>query len=132
MGQRHQQTGSVNLYATKLSEILDIFANERYILWFADCDYEAVIVLKEGCTPTDQLKAWAHALLFATVAERLRPLGSMERVVQTDGMKVTLREVNELFPMYVPVLEQKGWDLSIAALETRAGVRAQLGIHNEK
>jgi hypothetical protein len=50
MGQRHQRTGSVNLYATKLSEILDVFANEGYILWFADCGHEAVIVLKEGCT----------------------------------------------------------------------------------
>jgi hypothetical protein len=132
VGQRHQRTGSVNLHATKLPDILDIFANEAYILWFADCGYEAVVVLKEGCTLTDQLKAWTHALLFATLAERLHAPGAMSSMTRPEGMRVTLQEVNELFVKYVPLLEQKGWDLSVAALETRAGVRTQLAVHNEK
>jgi hypothetical protein len=132
MGQRHPLTGSVNLRPTKLSEILDIFAKEAYILWFADYSNEAVIVLKEGCTPIDQLKAWTHVQLFATLGERLPALKAMPLMTRPDGMRLTLEEVNELFVKYVPLLEQKGWDLNIAALETRAGVRAQLGVHNEK
>jgi hypothetical protein len=38
----------------------------------------------------------------------------------------TLEEVNEHFAKYSAMLELKGWDLNVVALETRAGSRAQI------
>lgn len=138
MGHCHQRTGSVDLHAIKLSELLDVFANEAYILWFADGDYEAIVVLKEGCTPIDQLKAWTHALMFA---QRLRTRGigrkpkdddAILELGRLDAMRTTLDEASELFVKYVSVLKQKGWDLDVTVLETRAGVRTHLSVPHKK
>jgi hypothetical protein len=132
IGRRHTRTGSLELHAIKLSDLMDIFANEAYILWFADSDHEAIVVLKEGCSPLDHLKAWAHALLLA---RELR--SNVVRDAQDPGDKSlaqgrlaatrrTLDTADELFRKFVPALEHKGWDLHVASLETRAGVRAQI------
>ncbi|KAF2833688.1 DUF647-domain-containing protein [Ophiobolus disseminans] len=132
MGQRHKRTGSLDLHAIKLPELMDVFANEAYLLWFADTDYEALIVLKEGCTPLDQLKAWAHALLLAQraqgrVVERQPDIDDASTVhTRLAMLGKTLEEAKEAFAKYAKVLEQKGWDLDVAALETCAGSRIQL------
>lgn len=127
MGRRHRRTGSLDLHAMKLSDLTDIFADEQYILGFSDADYEASIVLKEGCAPVNQLKAWAQALLLA---QRVRSQ-SLEQDDASPGRRLadlrrTLKDANEVFDKYAKVLEGEGWDLDVAALETRAGSRIQL------
>lgn len=127
MGRRHKRTGSLDLHAMKLSDLTDIFADEQYILGFSDADYEASIVLKEGCAPVNQLKAWAQALLLA---QRVRSQ-SLEQDDASPGRRLadlrrTLKDANEVFDKYAKVLEGEGWDLDVAALETRAGSRIQL------
>ncbi|KAH7359993.1 vitamin B6 photo-protection and homoeostasis-domain-containing protein [Pyrenochaeta sp. MPI-SDFR-AT-0127] len=133
-GRRHTLTGSLDLQRIKLSELLDIFADEAYILWPASSDYEALIVLKGGCTPIDQLKAWAHALLLA---RKWRP-GRVPGAKQDDGdaslitarlaeMRRTLKDTQQLFTKHAGALRDKGWDLNVAVLETRAGTRAEMG-----
>jgi hypothetical protein len=132
VGKRHKRTGSLDLHSVKLSELISVFAPEAYMLWFDDSDDEATIMLKEGCTPVDQHKAWAHALLLA---QRLR-IGvpkderGKDDTSSTEGglaeMIRTLGEVNEHFAEYTAMLELKGWDLNVAAMETRAGSRAQI------
>jgi hypothetical protein len=131
LGKRHKRTGSLDLHGVKLSELISVFANEAYVLWFDDSDDEATIVLKEECTPVDQLKAWTHALLLA----RRRICMSKDEpgkdgTPSTQGslaeMIRTLGEVNETFTKYVTLLKLNGWDLDVAALETRAGSRAQI------
>jgi hypothetical protein len=114
---------------------MDIFASEAYILWYTDADSEALIVLREGCTPIDQLKAWAHALLLAS---RMRGPGSKPEdddasPVETRlaEMRRTLKDTSDLFAQYAEKLKQIGWELDIAALETRAGVRAQIDMQKE-
>jgi hypothetical protein len=129
MGQRHTRTGSLELQTIKLSEVMEIFVNEAYILWFVDNDDETMVVLKEGCTPIDQLKAWAHALLLA---QKLRGHMTTHKPAEDDSistnkrlalMRCTLEEANDNVMKETAGLEEKGWDLSIAALETRAGIR---------
>jgi hypothetical protein len=133
MGQRHKRTGSLHLHAIKLPELMDIFADEQYILWFADTAYEALIVLKEECTPIDQLKAWAHALLLARRVRGQESGGQLENDDASAAQKslaelrATLEETREMWKKYAKVLEQEGWDLGVAALETRAGSRVQIG-----
>jgi hypothetical protein len=135
IGQRHKRTGSLDLHAVKLPELMDIFASEAYILWYTDADSEALIVLKEGCTPIDQLKAWAHALLLAS---RMRGPGSKPEdddaspaETRLAEMRWTLKDTSDLFAQYAEKLKQIGWELDIAALETRAGVRAQIDTQKE-
>ncbi|KAH7085087.1 vitamin B6 photo-protection and homoeostasis-domain-containing protein [Paraphoma chrysanthemicola] len=129
IGRRHKRTESLDLHAVQLSELVDIFESEAYMLWFTDADYEALIVLKEGCTPIDQFKAWAHALLLAS---KVRGSGGKPEdddaspmAVRLAEMRRTLRDTRDLFAKYTEVLKQRGWDLETTALETRAGVRAQ-------
>lgn len=130
-GRRHTLTGSVDLRAMEMSDLLDIFADEAYILSPASSYHEALIVLKEGCTPIDQLKGWVHALLLARQVQ-----GQMSGVKQADDdasrlaeLRRTLATTRELFTEHSKALKDKGWDLDVAALETRAGTRAEIGLH---
>jgi hypothetical protein len=139
MGQRHKRTRSLELQTLKMSEVTDIFINEAYILWFADNNYEAMVVLKEGCTPIDQLKAWAHALLLAFKLQgriRTHKPADDDDAVPANGRlaltRSTLEEANGMFMDQIAVLEGKGWDLGIAALETRAGTRCFLGSDHDQ
>ncbi|KAF2117712.1 vitamin B6 photo-protection and homoeostasis-domain-containing protein [Lophiotrema nucula] len=152
MGRSHYRTGSLNL-RIKLSELLRIYENEAYVLWFEEGEYgsrsEAWIVLKEDATPTDQLKAWCQALLLAQqahtrrakAAKGKRELERSEDAKDADGsasesegrllaeLRLTTQEVRKLFDAYVERLTDVGWDLEIAALETRAGTRMKIGSH---
>lgn len=130
LGRRHERTGSLDLQQNKLAELLDLFAEEPYLLWFVPSRKEALIVLKDGCNPIDQLKAWAHALLLAHRVQH-RSLGHKSEIddaksadPQLTAMRSTLEDVKRIFAVHAVVLEEKGWDLSIAAMETRAGSRA--------
>ncbi|KAH8730137.1 vitamin B6 photo-protection and homoeostasis-domain-containing protein [Phaeosphaeriaceae sp. PMI808] len=135
MGQRYKHTGSLSLRNVNMSELMDVFANEAYILWYADTDDEVLIALKEGCTPLDQLKAWAHALVLS---HRVRSKVPDSELESSDAgpeqrrlaeIRQTSEEASELFAKYTTVLEQKGWDTNVAVLEVRAGIRAQITIH---
>jgi hypothetical protein len=130
MAPQHKRPGSLHARATALSGLLDVFADEAYLLWFAECDDEVLIVLKHGCSPTDQLKAWAHALLLAHGRSRPVPESETEddeAVLkrQLAEMTKTLVKLNEVFGKYTGLLKQKGWDLEVAVLETRPGTRVE-------
>ncbi|KAF2799044.1 DUF647-domain-containing protein [Melanomma pulvis-pyrius CBS 109.77] len=133
MGRRHTRTGSLDLQAIKLSELLHLFSNEAYVLWFDD-QAEALIVLKQGCTPMDQLKAWTHALLIAQKGRARTRTDGTQHQPEDDGstldqrlldeLQSTLQETCGLFATFAGKLRDAGWDLDLAALETRAGTRA--------
>ncbi|KAE8144900.1 vitamin B6 photo-protection and homoeostasis-domain-containing protein [Aspergillus avenaceus] len=101
------------------------FRSEEYILYLhRDGQYwDARILLKTSSTTQSQLKAWMHALLAARV------LGVSTDVVNTehtiDVLSQTLGFLNNRsrFGRYVSALTQAGWDINIAALETRPGRR---------
>ncbi|XP_014551361.1 hypothetical protein COCVIDRAFT_60208, partial [Bipolaris victoriae FI3] len=119
-------------------DLLSIFEAEDYVLWATGepAAYEAVIVLKAGCGPIDQLRAWAHALL---IAERRQRGGGDGGGTRTSGaakaatkhglvgeLKDTLYEVRRMFDKYGDEMRTKGWNLDVAALETKAGMRLQI------
>lgn len=136
MGKYHKRTGSMNIQTSRLTDLTDMFADEGYILWSTDPDCEMLIVLKEGCTPIDQLKAWVHALLLA------RNMQSWARKGKQDSdeaystliaeLRRTLGNVRETFDKYADLLGHHGWDLNMAALETRTGPRVQIGRRHMK
>jgi hypothetical protein len=123
IGERHEQTGSLHIHGVKMSELLNVFKDEAYILWPALSSQVALIVLKESCTPFDQLKAWAHALLLAKRLRRKNDASLPKDHLITE-LRGSLKDTREMFGKYVGALRDKGWDLDIAALETRAGTRA--------
>ncbi|KAF2399224.1 DUF647-domain-containing protein [Trichodelitschia bisporula] len=100
-----------------LTELLDLYADEAYILWFDPHSSTAHIVLKQGCTPEQQLKAWCQGLLLA---KKTSEAGS-----STEGAE-TLREITRVFSEYSRRLRVAGWDLNSAALETRSGTRVKV------
>lgn len=115
-----------------MSDLLDVFAHESYILGYVDSDNEVLIVLKEGCRSIDQLQAWMHALLLA---KTIMTKGSSSKLDGKDTsptkyrlgeMRRTLEDARALFAKYAELLTDKGWDLNVAALETKAGTRAKV------
>lgn len=125
-GPSHKRTGSRNVQAIKLSDLMRLYSDEAFICWCSGSD--AVIVLKQGCTPTDQLKAWMQALLLAQNAKQKPPDRKPDD--DTSGellaeLRSTLEKAQKTFDTYADRLRSAGWDLDVAALETRAGKRVE-------
>jgi hypothetical protein len=132
---RHGRTGSRALHAIKLSDLVRVYAGEAYLLWFSRAQSEATIVLKQGSTPLDQLRAWTQGIILAHRLSRSgkeaksqpdddhdagRPEGLL------DDLRWSMEEAKKLLDTYEERLKGAGWDLGIAALETRAGVRVEI------
>ena len=141
IGTQYRQGGSVALRGFQTSDLLDIFITEAYVLWPATTADEALIVLKAGCGPIDQLRAWAHALLLAKRARRgdgssgSKPDDSASPKAAKDDLNAelaelrrTLKDVRAMFDRYGDVMRGKGWDLDTAAMETKAGTRLQVSL----
>ncbi|ORX98524.1 vitamin B6 photo-protection and homoeostasis-domain-containing protein, partial [Clohesyomyces aquaticus] len=137
-GQRHGHTGSRDLPAIKLSELVHLFGEEAYMLWFDAAGSDVRIVLKEGATPIDQLKAWTQALLLAHRSKAAVGIGKetaqgprnlRDLSVSAVGhpelaeLKLTMEETNKIFETSVDSLRDAGWNIDLGALETRPGLR---------
>ncbi|RMZ69434.1 hypothetical protein GMOD_00006243 [Pyrenophora seminiperda CCB06] len=140
LGTRHKQTGSLTLKSVEMTDLLDVFAHESYILLPVSAADEALIVLKATCKPIDQLKAWAHALWLAKRREGLEAVGperkpnngsdrpAMEGLISE--LIDSLKDVQAMFEKHGDEMRRKGWDVGVAAMETQAGVRLQIAIAN--
>ncbi|KAF2491100.1 DUF647-domain-containing protein [Lophium mytilinum] len=115
LGLSHAKTGAVQLDST-LSELAELYRDEAYMLWFDVARSEALIVLKQGSTPIDQLKAWTQALMVA----RSKQADSLT------GLRMGLLEVSKTWKQTAEKLGAAGWDMDVAALETRPGRRVRL------
>ncbi|XRM41731.1 hypothetical protein ABZX51_004976 [Aspergillus tubingensis] len=119
-----------------MPQLTTLFSKEDYILYLTNSSssrknptWHANILLKNTTTSQSQLKAWAHALLAARVlstssaADSINTSNQVESTI--DVLHRTLEFLNEgsRFDRYTTVLTDNGWDLSIAALETRSGRR---------
>ncbi|KAF2692241.1 DUF647-domain-containing protein [Lentithecium fluviatile CBS 122367] len=127
VGPRRGQTGSVDLQASKLSDLMRLYKDEAYVFWKAQS--AAVIILKQGCTPIDQLKAWTQALLLAQRQGTAAPDCKLADDTSGDRLaelRSTLKETQLVFDTYEARLRDVGWDLDMAALETRAGQRIEV------
>ncbi|KAF2178085.1 DUF647-domain-containing protein [Zopfia rhizophila CBS 207.26] len=127
LGASHKRTRSLDLQAIKMSELMQLYDGEAYILWFDQS--EALIALKQGCTLIEQIKAWTQALLLARRARERK----VSREAKDDGivsevrlaeLRLTMDEAGKIFDVYTERLRTAGWDLETAALETSSGTRA--------
>ncbi|KAF3024545.1 hypothetical protein E8E15_007458 [Penicillium rubens] len=115
-----------------LQRLAAIFADESYILFLVpltsggNVKWHASILLKRGCTVEHQLKAWAHALLAARVLVRITTGFSVDAVLAVVERTLGLLNADARFERYLTELGGVGWDVDIAALETRAGRRIEL------
>ena len=134
IGHQHARTGALDLQEVKMSELLHMYEDEGYILWFDYSQSEAMIVLKQDCTPIDQLKAWSHALIIAQSARAEKDASqrqpkddrsTLSKHVLAD-LQDALQKTHDLFAAFTDRLRDAGWDLDLAALETRAGTRAMM------
>jgi hypothetical protein len=116
-----------------LHDLIQLFALEAYVLFVSHRANipQAFIVLKKGCTPVQQLKAWTHALLVSRVlSTRTEEHSHLKQQQQHVSNIVTisytldfLNQDSRFERLYVQKLVEVGWDLNIAALETRPGRR---------
>ena len=127
-GSPHKRKGGIKLQALNLSELMELYADESFVLWFDLHRSDALIVLKGGCKTVDQLKAWAQALLlaqhFARQDEDRRADGDEAPRVELADLRLSLEKANNLMNSSAKRLQATGWDLDSAMLETTAGTRA--------
>ncbi|KAJ5084378.1 hypothetical protein NUU61_008957 [Penicillium alfredii] len=127
--------------AIPIAQITALFADEAYLLSVtrdsstASPKWHAAILLKKQCSVRAQLKAWTHALLAARILAESLPTQHASTTkhaasLQESGMVVdviarSLAFLNQhaRFERYVARLAAAGWNVEVAALETRAGRR---------
>lgn len=125
-------TGSFRDPDAILSRLVEIFSDERYLLWYQHPNREACIALKDGATPRDQMKAWAHALW---VAHRFDD-ASLATGATPDKVLGVIQDVRiELSTRWVACMQDiksAKWDLNNANLETTSGLRLHLDDSGER
>ncbi|KAJ5162918.1 uncharacterized protein N7500_004748 [Penicillium coprophilum] len=115
-----------------LQRLVTVFADEMYILFLVptetagDVKWDASILLKRGCGVGQQLKGWVHALLAARVLGRMTIGSSVDVVLAVVEGTLALLNTDSRFERYLTRLRGVGWDIDIAALETRSGRRIDI------
>ena len=119
-------TGSFRNLDLILSRTVEIFSDERYLLWYHYPHREACIALKDGATPRDQMKAWAHALW---VAHRLENV-ALATSATPDKVLGVIQEVRmDLSNRWVTCMqdiESADWDLNTCSIETTSRLRLHI------
>ncbi|KAG6831424.1 hypothetical protein H0H92_010637 [Tricholoma furcatifolium] len=111
------------------ARLIDLFAQERYLLWYDDhCLYlqpgreeQSVrtssihlhILLKEGYNGTDQLKAWCHA---ADICRTLTKAKLSDSDSALTLVSTTLENTSRDFPGFLESLHSAGWNTDDVAL----------------
>ena len=123
----HSTTGSITtLPAAALPKLLQPFADKKYILWYDPISLSkqvhVYIALKQGASQRDQLVAWWHALALAEACVRGRS-GGEDADEGGSLLEQTMRDVGESMGKMAKSMEEAGWDLETAALETGSNSR---------
>lgn len=131
----HTTTSSISGTKTSipLQTLTTLFSTEPYILLFSRCGstrtWEGRIALKTGCSVLGQLKAWMHALIVGRVLYLENPNSAgTEGVLDVIGLTLGFLNEDGRFEKYMAGLKEAGWDLEIAALETRSGRRISTSV----
>ncbi|KAL9100403.1 MAG: hypothetical protein Q9163_004225 [Psora crenata] len=121
----HAVTGALRNKNGIFPQLIALYTEERYLLWYDGPNQVALVVFKSRPSPQDQLKAWAHAL-FA--AHRLRYARHATSASPSEVLGI-LRDVQmELSSMWVACMQQindAGWDIDTANIETTARMRIE-------
>lgn len=125
IGNRHHKTGSVQGFRVNVTDFLDVFANEQYLLWIDAGKRRALIVLCKDATVHTQIKAWSHAL------RAMQCIGTTTKIKLPDSeildlIQTTLKEHNVVFEAWISQLQSTGWNTSTPAIEIGRGNRIAL------
>ncbi|KAI0711519.1 vitamin B6 photo-protection and homoeostasis-domain-containing protein [Earliella scabrosa] len=96
--------------------VLEAFTDEKYVLWFASAPSAAprvVVALKDGHSPSDHLKAWAHAHELVRQCGGRTPTGFETQLLAVRG---ALECVSRMFPGFVEQAKAAGWKIEENAL----------------
>ncbi|KAI0824886.1 DUF647-domain-containing protein [Trametes gibbosa] len=98
--------GPERLSDDQITALLQLFAAEKYVLWYAPDPQHVAIVLKEGHGTHDHLKAWAlaHEVPLLCGIGSLR--GFDERLL---AVRTGLERVSRMFPTFLDVARKAGW-----------------------
>lgn len=122
IGNMHSQTGSVRDLQVDITDLLDAFTGEQYLLWIEPGRKRAIIVLFDNATVRSQIKAWAHALramhALKHVKEKTPRAADVLRLLQS-----TLRDQNTVFHEWMKELDAAGWSTHTPAMETSKAKR---------
>ena len=132
LGKSHNVTHSVQQDRVTLNDIVRIFANEEYLLWYDPPRKLILIAFKQSAKPASGLQAWAHAMVTA------RGLSLLPKAEREDPSNVVKELASQLEAIRtgwnddMKALAAAGWDLDTASLETVSGTRIELsaGTHN--
>lgn len=113
--------------------MLDMFKKERYILCFDPAYTHSPkgtpmlhICLKEGHTPLDQLKAWAHA------SEVGRECAARTTDDPVSLIESTYQDLEFHFKSFIEHIRGLGWDVEEGALMTGAAVAVLVSAKNRE
>ncbi|GIK06857.1 hypothetical protein Aspvir_002509 [Aspergillus viridinutans] len=117
-----------------MPELSTLFAKEDYLLYLVRRGahgpvWYASLVLKNTCTARPQLKAWTHALLAARVLYISSSEEGDRQILGVVARTLDFLNRDARFERYLQSLEEAGWDLTTAALETRTRRRIVVGNH---
>ena len=121
----------------------ELFQTERYILWYdpkslrsslskpsRNDPLDLHILLKEGYTPQDQLRAWAHAAELCRLVASLR-MASVHEKEEEDPLSLVCTALDtstRAFPDFIKSMRLSGWNTNETVLMAGApnGVLTQI------
>lgn len=113
MSQEQRTASSFTKLIVDFDAMLDVYEQERFLTWWDNRQRMATIVLKHDASTFDQLTAWMQAFIMATRAQ----------TTDVESLSSTLERSKALLAHHRETLEHSGFDLEVAALETRPGCR---------
>ncbi|EAW15905.1 RUS1 family protein [Aspergillus fischeri NRRL 181] len=117
-----------------MPELSSLFTKEDYLLYLVRRGkggpvWYASLVLKNTCSARSQLKAWTHALLAARVLHLSSSEDGDQQILDVIARTLDFLNRDARFERYLQSLEEAGWDLTIAALETSSRRRILVNNH---
>ncbi|RLL94544.1 hypothetical protein CFD26_104696 [Aspergillus turcosus] len=118
-----------------MPELSTLFAKEDYLLFLVRRGayahvWHAGLLLKNSSSARSQLKAWTHALLAARVLCRSVSAEGDGQILDVIAHTLDFLNRDARFERYLQSLEEAGWDLTTAALET--GSRRRIVVDNHR
>ncbi|EKD13834.1 DUF647 domain-containing protein [Drepanopeziza brunnea f. sp. 'multigermtubi' MB_m1] len=125
LSRSNEVTGSTSSPTSRLRELLDIFQEEQYLIWYDEQRKTFLVVLDDESNAVAQLAAWMFALSFAKERMGMEKTETQKTGMEKDFMDALRKERSYMARVQVGIFEMLGskWDLETGALETKSGVR---------
>ncbi len=118
-------SGRQPLSNEQMATLLEVFAHEKYILWSTSNPSRIAIVLKDGHSPHDHLKAWAHAHEVASIySGEAHPRGFGQTLAT---IRDELAKVSRIFPPFLQAAQEVGWKTEEGVLVGGSPITVTIG-----